>query len=92
MEIKLSLLYHRTQEIASHTFKRKEDPHGTKRKSSEDTAFKWMKSLSLKEIYEIQNACMKPITKLGYASFSSDITNHSEILVKSSDEVWPYYI
>ena len=51
-----------------------------------------MNSLSQKEIYEIQNACMKPITKLGYASFSSDITNHSEILVKSSDEVWPYYI
>ena len=49
-----------------------------------------MESLSEEEIHEIQDVCTKPMNKLGYATFSSDITNHREILVKSADEVWPY--
>ena len=49
-----------------------------------------MESLSEEEIHEIQDVCAKPMNKLGYATFNSDITNHREILVKSADEVWPY--
>jgi len=68
----------------------KELPFGTKRQSSEETAFKWMDSLSEKEIQDIEEVCMDPMKKLGYAPYDSDILDHRDILVKSASDIWPY--
>ena len=61
----------------------------TERKSSEETAFKWMKTMSAKQIQNIEESCEKPMVRLGYSKYSKTIINHKDILVKSAEEVWP---
>jgi len=68
----------------------KETPYSTSRKSSEETAFKWTKMLSMDEIQELENICQKPMAKLGYAKYNGEINNHRDILVKTAKEVWPF--
>ena len=68
----------------------KETPYSTSRKSSEETAFKWTKMLSMDEIRELENICQKPMAKLGYAKYNGNIDNHRDILVKTVKEVWPF--
>ena len=68
----------------------KERPDGTNRKSSEETAFKWTKMLPMDEIRQLENVCQKPMTKLGYAKYNGNINNHSDILIKTAEDVWPF--
>ena len=66
-------------------------PYGTKRKSSEATAFKWAHTMVKDWIEEIEDACEKPMEALGYSKFVSDTTKDQDFLTKTSDEVWPYF-
>ena len=63
--------------------------YGTKRKSSENTAFKWANTMPSKEISLIEESCQVPMKRLGYAKYQKG-ASHSDILEKSFDEVWPY--
>ena len=66
-------------------------PYGTKRKSSEATAFKWIHTMDKDTIQEIEESCEKPMEALGYAKFiSSKKTEDQDILIKTADELWPY--
>lgn len=60
--------------------------YGTKRKSSEQTAFKWAKTASQESVEEIEKTCQVPMEKLGYAQLEKD----SDILFKTAEEIWPY--
>ena len=46
--------------------------------------------LSMDEICQIENVCQKPMTKLGYAKYNGTFNNHSDILVKIAEDVWPF--
>ena len=85
-------LIFRSHELISESkqHNQKETPYSTSRKSSEETAFKWTKMLSMDEIRELENICQKPMAKLGYAKYNGDINNHRDILVKEAKEVWPF--
>jgi hypothetical protein len=64
------------------------NPYGTKRLSSETTAFKWRFSMEEEMIKSIEETCQVPMEKLGYAKYSINATNE-EILFKSPAEIWP---
>ena len=41
---------------------------------------------------EIEESCEKPMEALGYAKFvSSKETEDQDILIKTADELWPYF-
>ena len=43
-------------------------------------------------IEEIERSCEKPMKALGYAKFdSSKKTEDQNILIKTADELWPYF-
>ena len=66
-------------------------PYGTKRKSSEATAFKWAHSMTSDWLEHVEEVCFEPMKKLGYAKLTNPDPSDEEILVKSADEVWPYF-
>ena len=74
-----------------HPPNKNDGPYGTKRKSSEATAFKWTHTMKRSEIQEIEETCGDPLGALGYAKFDPDITEDQEMLTKSANEVWPYF-
>lgn len=74
-----------------HPPNKNDGPYGTKRKSSEATAFKWTHTMKQGEIQEIEEICEKPMEALGYAKFDPKITEDQEMLTKSADEIWPYF-
>ena len=48
-----------------------------------------MKTISSEQVQKIENVCLEPMTKLGYAQYNSDRKNNRDILSKSSSEIWP---
>ena len=48
-----------------------------------------MKTISSEQVQKIENVCLEPMTKLGYAQYNSDRKNSRDILSKSSSEIWP---
>lgn len=66
-----------------------EGPYGTKRESSEKTAFKWTHYLDKEFIKDIEETCIEPMTTLGYKSYQEH-SSIEDILGKTSSEVWPY--
>ena len=65
--------------------------YGTKRKSSEATAFKWAETMAKDKewLNHIEDTCQEPMQTLGYARYHKGAT-HGDILVKNFEEVWPY--
>lgn len=65
--------------------------YGTKRKSSEATAFKWAETMAKDKewLNHIEDTCQEPMQTLGYARYHKG-AKHGDILVKNFQEVWPY--
>ena len=62
------------------------DPMGFVKKSS-IKAFDWKEKISDSLLKEIEGSCEKSMAELGYAKWNMD---NEEILIKSSEEVWPF--
>ena len=62
---------------------------GTIRSTPEDIALKWTKELSFENISMIEQLCWKPISLLGYANFSNQISLN-DILTRKQEELWQF--
>ena len=79
----------RDHEKAAQTPHANNGPYGTKRVSSEETAFKWADTMTKDWLNHIEDVCQEPMNTLGYAKYRKG-AKHSDILKKSFHEVWPY--
>ena len=62
---------------------------GTIRSTPEDIALKWTKELSFQNISLIEQLCWKPMSLLGYANFSNQISLN-DILTRKQGELWEF--
>ncbi len=78
----------RTNVDSSKLPEKNDGPFGTKRKSSEATAFKWASTMKASWINKVETECEKPMLKLGYRKFGQN--EQDSFLTKSAAEIWPY--